>query len=63
MIEEEDYRPNLPDAQGILQSRIFPGLRLELPALLAMNAAQVLDGLERGLATQEHLDFVARLKR
>ena len=26
-LEDDDYRPQLPDAQGVLHSRVFPGLR------------------------------------
>jgi len=44
-LEEEEYRPQSPDAQGFLHSRTFPGLRLPVDALLTANAAQVLAGL------------------
>jgi Uma2 family endonuclease len=44
-LEEEEYRPQLPDTQGLLHSRTFPGLRLPVAALLTANAAQVLAAL------------------
>ena len=32
-LEDHDYRPQLPDAQGELHSRVFPGLRLPVAPL------------------------------
>jgi hypothetical protein len=61
-LEEEDYRPNPPDPQGVIRSRSFPGLWLDAAALLAMNGATVLDVLQRGLGTSEHAAFVAKLR-
>jgi hypothetical protein len=43
-LENDDYRPQLPDAQGVLHSRIFPGLRLPVAPLLAGDTAKVLTG-------------------
>ena len=34
-LEDDDYRPQLPDEQGVLHSRVFPGLRLPVAPLLA----------------------------
>ena len=44
-LEEDDYRPQLPDAEGVLHSRFFPGLRLPVAALLAGDTTRVLDAL------------------
>ena len=44
-LEEDDYRPQLPDAQGVLHSRIFPGLQLPVASLLAGDPAKVLAAL------------------
>lgn len=44
-LEDDDYRPQLPDAQGLLHSRVFPGLRLPVAALLAGDTAKVLEAL------------------
>jgi Uma2 family endonuclease len=44
-LEDEEYRPETPDAQGLLHSRVFPGLRLPVEALLAGEAAKVLEAL------------------
>ena len=44
-LEDDDYRPQLPDAQGMLHSRVFPGLRLPVAPLLAGDTAKVLAAL------------------
>ncbi|HXP60992.1 MAG TPA: Uma2 family endonuclease [Dongiaceae bacterium] len=44
-LEEDEYRPQLPDAQGLLHSRSFPGLCLPVAPLLACNTAKVLSAL------------------
>ena len=44
-LEGDDYRSQVPDAQGWRQSRGFPGLRLTVAALLAGDAANILEGL------------------
>ena len=44
-LEEDDYCPQLPDAQGVLHSRVFPGLRLPVAPLLAGDTAKVLAAL------------------
>jgi Uma2 family endonuclease len=49
------------DANGILQSRVFPGLWLEVTALLAGNMQRVLAILQQGLQSPEHATFVQKL--
>ena len=44
-LEEDEYRPQLPDASGLLHSRVFPGLRLPVAPLLAGDTAKVLAAL------------------
>ena len=43
--EDDDYRPQLPDAQGELHSRVFPDPRLPAAPLLAGDTAKVLAAL------------------
>ena len=50
-LEDDEYRPQLPDAHGLLHSRIFPGLRLPVGALLAGDTARVLEALTRNDAS------------
>ncbi len=44
-LEEDDYRLQSADAQGLLHSRVFPGLRLPVEPLLAGDTAKVLAAL------------------
>ena len=50
-----------PDADGLYRSGVFPGLWLDPAALLADDGPALVAALERGLATEEHAAFVARL--
>jgi Uma2 family endonuclease len=45
----------------ICRLRTFPGLWLDVRALFAEDVTQLVATLQRGLATPEHADFVARL--
>jgi len=60
VLEKEVYRGQKPDARGILRSRFFPGLELDVQALLRLDAAQVLARLQRALGTPAHAAFVAQ---
>jgi Uma2 family endonuclease len=60
-LREGRYEPLAPDDEGIIASRTFPGLQLNVTMLLAGDLAGVLQTLQGGLATQEHEAFVARL--
>jgi len=61
-LHEDEYEPLLPDAEGVIHSYIFPGLRLNLPALLAGDLARVLAALQAGLQATEHTAFIERLR-
>ncbi len=61
-LEEGQYKPQSPDATGILRSRQFPGLWLAAPALLAGHLAEVLQTLQQGIATPDHQTFVDTLR-
>ena len=50
-----------PDAEGVIRSEIYPGLWLDVPALLAGDTARVLQVLQAGIATEEHQQFVQNL--
>lgn len=60
-LEAGQYVPLTPDDDGIIRSRVFPGLWLDVEALLKDDMARVLAVLQQGLATSEHADFVKRL--
>ena len=59
---EDEYRPLTPDNFGLIHSRVFPGLRLAVEALLAGDVAYVLADLQKGVETPEHATFVQRLQ-
>lgn len=52
------YRMLAPGADGILRSRVFPGLWLEPHALLSRDLARIGEVLDNGLASPEHAEFV-----
>lgn len=47
-----------PDEKSVIKSEIYPGLWLDVNALLMGNLAKVLDVLQQGMATPEHQAFV-----
>jgi Uma2 family endonuclease len=61
VLRDGDFLPLEPDAQGVLRSRVFPGLDLDAPAMLDDDVAKVLEALRRGMARDEHRAFVERL--
>lgn len=62
VLQEGVYTPMTPDDQGILKSRIFPGLWLDVGALLANDIGGMLEVLQQGLQTEEHAAFVQGLQ-
>ncbi|MEN9220946.1 MAG: Uma2 family endonuclease [Thermostichus sp. BF3_bins_97] len=60
--EPQGYVAQVPDEQGMLQSRIFPGLGLALPALLSGEMGMVLSALQASLHTPIHQAFAATLR-
>ena len=62
VLENQQYHPRPPAPDGFIESRIFPGLRLDVAALLAADAARVLRGLEAGLQSPAHTTFLAEIQ-
>ena len=59
---DDRFQPISPDpADGLLKSRLFPGLWLDPAALLAGDLTKLFAAVDRGCATREHADFVSRL--
>ena len=56
-----EYRSLSPDEDGIIRSRVFPGLWLALEPLLNYQMGRVLEVLQTGLDSQEHREFVEQL--
>lgn len=51
-----------PTRQGVLRSRVFPGLWIHRHALLERDSRRVIKVLQRGLASRAHAAFVKRLQ-
>ena len=60
-LDRGDYIELNPRADGIIRSGIFPGLWLDVRALLAGDEGKVSRILERGIKSAEHVAFVRRL--
>jgi Uma2 family endonuclease len=60
-LREGVYQPLPADEQGIVASRVFPGLWLQRAALLAGDMATVLAVVQQGVGTPQHMAFVARI--
>ncbi|MEH2149075.1 Uma2 family endonuclease [Nostoc sp.] len=60
-LEQGEYLELVPDNEGILQSRVFPGLWLAATEVLAGNMQGVLKVLQAGLQSAEHGDFIKKL--
>ncbi len=58
-LEDGEYRRLAAGDDGVFRSREFPGLWLDRAALLRGEMSAVLNVLNQGLASPEHLDFVA----
>lgn len=56
-----EYRSLSPDEDGIIRSRVFPGLWLAVEPLLNYQMMRVLEVLQTGLDSQEHREFIKKL--
>jgi len=61
VLEGDDYVPLATCADGILRSRVFPGLWLDVEALLNEDGAQLMSVLRRGIESAEHAAFLKKL--
>lgn len=60
-LEEGKYVRLPADEQGIIESKVFPGLRLNTMAMLEDNLKQVLADLQTGMASTEYIEFAKNL--
>ena len=61
MLEHGTYVRQQPDTEGIVKSRVFPGLWLDVPALLRADLRALRAAVERGVGDPAHAAFVLRL--
>ncbi len=59
----EQYVRVLPNNEGVIRSQVFPGLWLNVAALLQRDYAAALTTMQQGLKSKEHAAFVRELKR
>ncbi|MBD2606525.1 Uma2 family endonuclease [Scytonema hofmannii FACHB-248] len=62
-LQNDEYVTLEADANGVIKSLIFPGLWLDMTALLTGEMTKVLAVLQQGLNLTEHQAFVERLSR
>ena len=62
VLTEGEYRSFAPDADGIICSQVFPGLWLDVEALLNHQMPQVLEVLQQGISSSDHAEFIETLK-
>lgn len=55
-------RPIRPTRQGVWKSRVFPGLWVDGPGLLARDMRRLAEAVRAGLASRGHAAFVKRLE-
>jgi Uma2 family endonuclease len=63
VLEDDEYRPLAAGDDGVLRSRVFPGLWLNAEALLAGDGPRLMATLHKGLAGEEHAAFVTALRQ
>jgi hypothetical protein len=61
-LQVHGYRLLRPDSDGILRSRIFPGLWLDEAAWWRGDLKAVRATLEAGLQSADHQEFLSRFK-
>lgn len=61
VLQDGKYEHLSPGEDGIVKSKILPGLWLDPAALVADNLKSVVEVMQQGLATPEHAAFVKQL--
>jgi Uma2 family endonuclease len=61
VLENGDY-VRLPLENGVYESHVFPGLWLDVQALLDGDLRKLFEVVQQGVATQDHQVFVTRLQ-
>jgi hypothetical protein len=62
-LENGAYVAQTAPLDGIIRSRVFPGLWLAVAAFWADDGAEMQAALSAGLASEDHRNFVERLSR
>lgn len=62
ILRDGRYEARTPDADGVVRSDVFPGLWLDVVAMIEDNFPRLKVVIEQGLASPEHAAFVAALR-
>jgi Uma2 family endonuclease len=62
-LQNGEYLSLAADIDGVIKSRIFPGLWLDAIALLTGDMTKVLTVLQQGLNSTQHAEFIQRLSQ
>ena len=57
-LDDDEYRALQADSEGVVKSRAFPGLWMDVKGMLNFNRTNVRQALERGLKSSEHAEFL-----
>jgi len=49
--------------QGVIESKVFPGLRLNVKAMVNDDLQRVSSDLQKGLQSKKHKEFIRRIKK
>jgi hypothetical protein len=52
-----------PDRQGVARSNVFPGLWINVPALMERDGRRLIETMQKGLSSRAHAAFVKRLEK
>jgi hypothetical protein len=62
-LESGVYARLVQNKKGVIESRVFPGLRLNVKAMLADDLQPVSSDLQKGLRSKKYKDFVERFNK
>ncbi|BDA72119.1 hypothetical protein RIVM261_006130 [Rivularia sp. IAM M-261] len=62
-LQNGEYISLEADASGVIKSQVYPGLWLDVKALLAGDMAKVLAVRQQGLSSSEYVSFVQKLAK
>lgn len=62
-LKDGKYKKFTADKQGIIESEVFPGLRLNVEAMLKDDLQKVLADLQKGLKSKKYKNFVKQLSK
>lgn len=63
VLKDGTYQTLEADKNGIIESKVFAGLRLNVKAMLSGDLQKVLSDLQKGLQSKKHKEFIGRIKK